>query len=401
VRRHFSKIGISPAAWLVLIFFCVTAAADSLDRWTVRSPGLTENAFHGIAYGNGQFVAVGAAGTIVKTPDGVNWTLRQAPTSSALSAITYEDGQFVAVGDSGTIVTSNDGSNWVLRASGTKLPLVAITWGNGLFVAVGGGYDDKNGKWQSIIASSSDGVNWNQRQPTSADGSVGLLSVTFGSEQFVAVGNLASPTGAYANRSSILRSSDGVNWVEVPVINNYGPVASITYGNGHFVAAVRPDGHNSVVLTSADSLDWSASFPEVANLSGLCYGNGQFVGTVDGDLANSADGLDWVYHPSGLPWDDRFNAELQSIAYGHGQFVAVGDKGTIVTSEDGGSWTRREPKELIVLSDLTYGDGQFVAVGNRFNPATLAWEAISETSADGQLWTQTQGGPGTSFSRLV
>ena len=82
-----------------------------------------------IAYGNGQFVAVGnvcdsdpCVSTILTSADGVNWAQRQSgtQTQSYMSRITYGNGQFVAVsGDSDIIVTSADGANWEKRRSGT------------------------------------------------------------------------------------------------------------------------------------------------------------------------------------------------------------------------------------------------------------------------------------------
>jgi hypothetical protein len=45
----------------------------------------TGNDLNGIAYGNGQFVAVGEYGTIVTSADGTNWLLRQTGTTDWLS----------------------------------------------------------------------------------------------------------------------------------------------------------------------------------------------------------------------------------------------------------------------------------------------------------------------------
>jgi hypothetical protein len=82
-------------------------------------------------------VAVGDFGTILTSPDGVNWTQRASGTGDWLWGVTYGNGLFVAVGGGGTILTSPDGVNWTRRASGTSNWLRGVTYGNGTFVAVG------------------------------------------------------------------------------------------------------------------------------------------------------------------------------------------------------------------------------------------------------------------------
>jgi hypothetical protein len=65
---------------------------------------LRGNDLRGVAYGNGLFVAVGDRGTILTSPDGVNWTERTSGTNW-LFGVTYGNGTFVAVG--GTKVPSS------------------------------------------------------------------------------------------------------------------------------------------------------------------------------------------------------------------------------------------------------------------------------------------------------
>ena len=59
--------------------------------WTLRIPGF--NDLNGVAYGDGLFVAVGNRGTILTSPDGVNWTARTSGTSNNLYAVTYGNGR--------------------------------------------------------------------------------------------------------------------------------------------------------------------------------------------------------------------------------------------------------------------------------------------------------------------
>jgi photosystem II stability/assembly factor-like uncharacterized protein len=51
------------------------------------------------------------------------------------------------------------------------------------------------------------------------------------------------------------------------------------------------------------------------------------------------------------------------VTYGNGLFVAVGDRGAILTSTDGVNWTRLTSPTRYSLSSVTCGNGLFVAVG--------------------------------------
>ncbi len=58
-------------------------------------------------------------------------------------------------------------------------------------------------------------------------------------------------------------------------------------------------------------------------------------------------------------------SHLWSIASGHGLLVTVGDNGTILTSTDGRTWTRRTSGTSDWLVGVTFGAGKFIAVGDR------------------------------------
>ena len=77
-----------------------------------------------------------------------------------------------------------------------------------------------------------------------------------------------------------------------------------------------------------------------------------------------------------LPTGDR----IQAVASGNGQFVAVGDDGTIVTSTDAANWVERQTT-TDPLWAIVHDNGEFVAVG---------WGGTIMTSADGVKWVQRQ-----------
>jgi hypothetical protein len=81
--------------------------------------------------------------------DGLNWVNQQWPLEHSPSGMAYGKGQFVAVGGSysealggggcGTVQTSKDGLNWVSPRCMAARPLRGIAFGNSHFVAVGDG----------------------------------------------------------------------------------------------------------------------------------------------------------------------------------------------------------------------------------------------------------------------
>jgi uncharacterized delta-60 repeat protein len=71
------------------------------------------------------------------------------------------------------------------------------------------------------------------------------------------------------------------------------------------------------------------------NLWGLCYGGGQFVAVGEGGtILTSPDGLTWVSRTSGT------NVWLTAVCHGLGNYLAVGEGGVVLASYDGITWSR-------------------------------------------------------------
>src|SRR5262245_42528576 len=126
---------------LVFLPLAVCGQGDPLDTWSVqgRLP-ITPYRLTSLAYGNGQYIGVGDypdfSGTpgalILTSSNAVNWVQRQGPTNLVSdlyfnnvtgSRIAYGNGQFVAVGwgyneQSLVVISSTDGSMWAERFVG-------------------------------------------------------------------------------------------------------------------------------------------------------------------------------------------------------------------------------------------------------------------------------------------
>ena len=248
---------------LVALFaFSLSAlAADPLNTWTLRSPLPTPNPLRDIAYGNGLWVAVGDAGTVItSSDDGQTWARQISGITNnddRIRGLTYAAGKFVAVTSYGESGISTNGTNWSFQTMGILNGAPeAITYGNGLFVA--GGVSVTN------LAVSTNGTTW---LPLASGVTGTIYDITYAQGLFVAVG-----TGPGLSGGFVLSSANGTNWT-TRVTGFSGGLNGITFGNGKFVGV----GYSGTAI-STDGTNWAqiynASIP--ARYS-VAYGNGQFV----------------------------------------------------------------------------------------------------------------------------
>jgi hypothetical protein len=111
------------------------------------------------------------------------------------------------------------------------------------------------------------------------------------------------------------------------------------------------------------------AFPEIKPRGGVIY--------------SSSDWQNWRRFETGQ--------HIKSVAFGAGTFVAVGLDGTILTSQDGQTWTSRLSPSMeknppgeqgsMALFSVAYGDGKFVAAG----PGHQTGLMVSEDS--GKTWS--------------
>lgn len=94
--------------------------------------------------GNGRSVTLGADGKLRCSTDGIEWSPAYLPVESFLRGMAFGNGQFVAVGGSyatGTsvILTSVNGRSWNLAANPSKQVLHGVAYSGDRFIAVGAG----------------------------------------------------------------------------------------------------------------------------------------------------------------------------------------------------------------------------------------------------------------------
>jgi hypothetical protein len=134
-------------------------------------------------------------------------------------------------------------------------------------------------------------------------------------------------------------------------------------------------GHGGAAVTSPDGTgNWTGHvLPSQDAFRGITTSGTMAVAVGDrGSILTTSDESTWTAATSGT------TSQLNGIAFGAGKFAAVGNAGTIVTSSDAVTFTPVTPLTNYDLLAITYGGGQFTAVG---------YGGTILTSTDGTSWT--------------
>lgn len=378
------RIFTSPLlVWSFWLSCVVTASAAPAQVWRMVSPSLPVDRLNAVTHGNGKFVAVGDAGLVMTSSNGVVWKESRVENSIRWRTVLAAAGRFIIAGDSGKIYWSDDAEVWT-PAEAPALPNHSVTaiefgdgedLGGGLFVAMASITSSLAPPFKTVSLLSSNGIHW---VTNSIGGDYmresGYSKIVFANGRFVAAQNYAS-----SSSSRPIVSVNGTNWSYASGAGN----GSLTYGNGIFVAAkLHQDTGSGLKLFSATSVDGVVWLP-VINFSGAsnpvydaCFGGGKFVAVSQLGTADvSEDGTNWVTHQAGI------DGALRGVTFADGLYVAVGDGGSIFTSVDAIEWKRQgagTSRNLIGAGP--YNENGFVAVGNG---GSIIW------SPDGVIWNAT------------
>jgi hypothetical protein len=316
-------------------------------HWFARNTGIVHGDglsgdVNGLAYGLGQFTAVGDDGVIVRSLDGTTWQLLNSTTSKNLHDIVFDGTKFIACGLYGALLTSQNGITWTDRRGGKTKDLYGIIYTNNQFVVVG---------YEGTILTSPDGAAWTTRtSPNSRD----LHAVTYGGGQYVAVGR----------SGTVLTSPNAINWTSrTTPSTNY--LQRIAWGNGRFVVV----GENATILSSTDAINWQlhpVNLPADTQMEGVAYGKGVFV--IVGGYFNSAAHSIMLVSSNGTTWSN-VSFDLGKIARGvtfaFNNFLAVGNDGAVIFSGNGLVWSF--PSSVPPFANLRHvkvAAGRAVAIGN-------------------------------------
>ena len=369
---------------------------------------------HGVAFGNGTFVAIGSYATILTSKDGIHWTNHSSDISvisTNCANINFSTETYTAGGDTVTFVLINRVSSAPDIATNSillrhyfqnRFPrlFLSITFGHGTFVIVG---------TFGLILTSHDGEHWVAGDHRVPDSASYLYGVTTGDPGFVAVGQ----------DGIILTSPDGLEWTQGDSGTSL-PFYSVAYGNGRYVALADHSTTKTTVFVSNDGIKWTPAGTELKQNHDVAFGNGIFLAAMThGGFTSqlsagprekwawlptmvSTDGESWHQATDPIPSEGIgiFNVDFPThLTFGGDRFIAT-TFGDISTSTDANTWIPSTGLKS-VYHDAAYGNGTFVAVGkgsvfqgtNTVRPSNMT----IASSQDAITWNVSQGAP----SRLL
>ncbi|HEY0137705.1 MAG TPA: hypothetical protein VGB85_26650, partial [Nannocystis sp.] len=234
-----------------------------------------------VAFGGDRYVAVGQAGKILESTDGVTWRSASSPSSRDLRAVVHHQNRFVAVGGDYSVgaetLESTDGITWTRPEYPAPLHLLTDLASDGVSLVAIGHYQSDAQTFGAFTWV--DGLGWDQ----TVDG--GLSNFGFNA---VAAG---SPAFAMIGLGSAVTSLDAVNWSFAPVFQA-SAMRGLTYAGTGWIAV----GDGGQVLLSPDAAQWSPYASGVAvNLAAVTSDGGLHIAVGGaGTILASNDGITWI-----------------------------------------------------------------------------------------------------------
>lgn len=253
----------------------VYTSADNQRSWTVQTLPTTAvgQQLNDVTYTSGRFIAIGNAGTIVYSTDGVTWAAAtiDRPSSTDLTSIATNGPMLVVVGQGGTVLTSGDGGvTWATQTTNITQKLNAVAYSRAVattipavntiaafWVAVGDA---------GVVYTSFDGATWTARNT-----------------------HLESATGAWRGVSVLVNTT---STLDCAMPNN-----KLTSTTSYSIALVGDDGQ---VATAGPDLSWTLSIlPGMPRLNRVISPAGRFVAVGDvgaiytGTLQNNDSSITW------------------------------------------------------------------------------------------------------------
>ena len=276
----------------------IILSSQNLSDWKTIT-GIPANDLISVAFGNGRFVAVGKHGTLLTSPDGITWKVVGVNTSRWFTVVRFVNNQFVvngSGGDGGAFLFSSDGDSWTTNNFGQPMGDAVVYF---------------NGKYITSYGSSLDGIAWEESKSLI---DMGLKSIVSDNKKLVAVNFYGF----------IYVSYDGINWQKTYSTNREIRDPTLLYKNNKFIL-YENQSHFDTLFVSVDGLKWGK------------IGLAKFVAEIqstEGETIIKDDYGFCLMTPDlrkKIGFEAGTFADIRTIVFGNGRYVAVGNAGTIVT----------------------------------------------------------------------
>lgn len=365
--------------------------------WTRISPPsgtLSSEIFYSIIYSSslGRFIITGSDRLIYSDDDGLTWTTSVSGVG-AFHAIAFGNSQFLAVGGTGSaslLYKSSDGISWTSMSapSGVTETLTSVAYGtpsgatNGRFVVIGNGAGGArliyaNGSliiWVNLGLTATDTwehVCW-------AGGSINL---------YVVSGYVTSTNAPFIKTSASGAAAFTTSYTNTAQIGTK-PSYTISYIGSTIVLG----GAENQIVTSTTGTSWTVT-QSAQNLDstiyGLCYSNSLtryvFVGYAPNSYVNNAS----LWYSSSLSRSTSTivydGPKLLSAVYAQALnlYFVAGSAGKVFTSSDLDTWTGKYLSNSFEVYVLLYDGTRVIASGGT---ASTGPSYVYSTT-DGATWS--------------
>ncbi len=304
-----------------------------------------------LTYGNGKYVAKLKSGQILISEDeGKTWVKKE--NSDLFQKIFYVNDHFAApmTNQNFTYLKSQDGISWDVVKSEPLKPqenwFKDVCWAENRFVAVGG---------SSTIKYSDDGQLWVN---VVTDTDEGFEGITYGKDSYIVVGE----------KGIVLKSRDAVTWEKRQICDEN--LLDVKFDGKQFIAV----GEGGVIFTSVDGTNWDELDKLEFDIVSIFVEEGNYF--LAGSQANIWHTKDFVSYDVG---NTPVNIKIDCISGKDGLYVASGEEGVLLYSQDGTNWNLGKSNSVgsnDELKTIIPYDGGFVVAGTEIL-----------TSPDGMNWT--------------
>lgn len=326
-------------------------ASDTLTQWESRETG-TRRDLRGATFQGNRLLVSGERGLVLWSDDLQRFHTVDLGTEDWLESVAASPELAVAVGDNAAIYLSTNGVDWSRQTVGFTNWLRGVAWGGNGFAAVGEG---------GLIVTSPDGIEWTKRDV--GDGhEANLNRIAWTGNGFVVAGDQFNGAGTV-----IFGNASGTSWVRQTQSGATGDLLSAAAASpaSRLVAGDREVRLASGVLVIfwSDQTTPPDGAPPATYLAAISDGNQYLLGgrtglTINGvSVSPDPEQTLWIPFPS-PPRHWLFDLATTTAAvtnnavslvdgvpvYGvvtnvDHPYVAVGDLGTILTSDSGVTWS--------------------------------------------------------------
>lgn len=304
------------------------------EAWHRLIPAVAEYDLTAIAVSPFGVIVAGENGTVRTSTDGRNWCDASLNRFERISDVVWDGARFVAVGfhrysfitlnSFGVVLSSQDGEDWEAVAI-SSASLHGIAWNGSVYLAYGSEISGDYGEnAYPVMLISQDAVTWERLRQIGGAGF--FVDLIWDGDEFVA-SRVFMGSGVGNPSYSFLRSSDGRHWEATEVDRPLGHFAS----NGATIVSDSND------FRRAGESDWLRTNHWFSDVYDVAWGNGQFIAVGgQGRVSYSWDGEEWS------DISPITSSDLYALDWTGDTWVIVGQGGRIFISEDGLRWNSAE-----------------------------------------------------------